>query len=73
MSTAVDPEVQREHEDHLRKIEEAKRGLEGILGWYRDERNEAIRKAVDAGLTPAQVARATSLSRERVRQILEEK
>lgn len=65
----MNSEIQTYYEKRLQAIEITRKALEEMLVEYRKFRDEAIREAVDAGLTQTSVAEAAGLTRSRVGQI----
>lgn len=53
----------------LRKAEAAYRAASARFEKVREARNDAVRKAAEQGMTHAQIAEATGLTRSRVGQI----
>jgi hypothetical protein len=54
---------------HLRRLSARIRTRQAALRTLEDERNQAVREAIAAGWTHAQIAQATGLTRTRVGQI----
>lgn len=67
----MNSEIQTYHEKRLQAIEITRKALEEMLVEYRKFRDEAIREAVDAGLTQTSVAEAAGLTRSRVGELTE--
>jgi DNA-binding NarL/FixJ family response regulator len=58
-----------EREKHLRQLERAYQTAAAKAQANRQERNAAVAEALAAGMTHAQIAKATGLSRGRVGQL----
>jgi hypothetical protein len=58
-----------EREKNLRQLERAYQTAAAQAEAKRQERNAAVRAALDAGMTHAQIAKATGMSRGRVGQL----